>query len=156
MCVLLSLSLFETGDVSQRRRQAVKIFRHNPCVFWSMYLLWLHCLFLFSLKFNYLQRVYLNEKINDNSWNIDHVLQTKWKWRIRAFSCDVIAAMLEGKHSTFSLPWEIRSIFMQNCFIVSALHRGCRENPLLASHTRAGRHEYQTYFRYSRACFCLV
>ena len=38
----------------------------------------------------------------------------------RAFSCDVIAAMLEGKNNTFSLPWEIRSIFTQNCFIVSA------------------------------------
>ena len=37
----------------------------------------------------------------------------------RAFSCDVIAAMLEGKNNTFSLPWEIRCIFMQNCFIVS-------------------------------------
>ena len=34
----------------------------------------------------------------------------------RAFSCDVIAAMLEGKDNTFSLPWEIRSVF-----IVSAL-----------------------------------
>ena len=37
----------------------------------------------------------------------------------RAFSCDVIAAMLEGKNDTFSLPWEMRSVFMQNCFIVS-------------------------------------
>ena len=48
----------------------------------------------------------------------------------RAFSCDVIAAMLEGKNNTFSLLWEIRSIFMQNCFIVSALQHGCRENSL--------------------------
>ena len=48
----------------------------------------------------------------------------------RAFSCDVIAAMLEDKNNTFSLPWEIRSIFMQNCFIVSALQHGRRENPL--------------------------
>ena len=47
----------------------------------------------------------------------------------RAFSCDIIAAILEGKDNTFSLPWEIRSIFMQNCFIVSALQRGCLENP---------------------------
>ena len=38
----------------------------------------------------------------------------------RAFSCDVIAATLEGKNNTFSLLWEIRSIFMQNCFIVMA------------------------------------
>ena len=39
--------------------------------------------------------------------------------------------MLEGKNNIFSLPWEIRSIFMQNCFIVSALQHGRRENPLL-------------------------
>ena len=45
-----------------------------------MYLLWLHCLFLFSLKFNCLQRLFLNENIDDNCWNIDHVLQTTWKW----------------------------------------------------------------------------
>ena len=46
----------------------------------------------------------------------------------RAFSCYVIAAMLEGKNNTF----EIRSIFMQNCFIVSALQlHGRRENPHL-------------------------
>ena len=51
--------------------------------------------------------------------------------RFRAFLCYVIAAMLEGKSNIFSLLWEIRSIFMQNCFIVSALQRGCRENPLL-------------------------
>ena len=38
--------------------------------------------------------------------------------------------MLEGKNNTFSLPWEIRSIFMQNCFIVSALQHGRRENRL--------------------------
>ena len=69
----------------RRRRQTVKIFRHNPCVFLSTYLLWLHCLFLFSLKFNWLQRVFLNEKIDDNCWNIDHVLQRTWKlsnWRL--------------------------------------------------------------------------
>ena len=50
----------------------------------------------------------------------------------RTFSCDVIAAMLEGQNNTFSLPWEIRSIFMQNCFIVSALQHGRRENTLYA------------------------
>ena len=49
---------------------------------------------------------------------------------LEATSRDVIAAMLEGKNNTFSLPWEIRSIFMQNCFIVSALQHGRRENPL--------------------------
>ena len=46
-----------------------------------MYLLWLHCLYLFSLKFNCLQRVLLNEKI-DKFWPrfADNVLQTTWKW----------------------------------------------------------------------------
>ena len=43
-------------------------------------LLWLHCFFLFSLKFSWLRCVFLNEKIDDNCWNIDHVLQTTWKW----------------------------------------------------------------------------
>ena len=57
------------------------------------------------------------------SWN---VLRT-----YRAFSCDVIAAMLEGENNAFSLPWEIRYIFMSNCFIVSALQHGRRENSLL-------------------------
>ena len=60
---------------------------------------------------------------------------TKVRWvtctSYRAFSRDVIAAMLEGKNNAFSLLWEVRSIFMQNCFIVSALQHGCHENPLL-------------------------
>ena len=38
-----------------------------------------HCWFLLSLEFNCLQRVFLNEKIDD-CWNIEHVLQTTWKW----------------------------------------------------------------------------
>ena len=37
---------------------------------------------------------------------------------IGAFSCDVIAAMLEGKNI----------IFMKNCFIVSTIQHGRREN----------------------------
>ena len=47
----------------------------------------------------------------------------------RAFSCYIIAAMLEGKSNTFSLLWEIKYIFMQNCLIVSALQHGHCENP---------------------------
>ena len=39
--------------------------------------------------------------------------------------------MLEGKNNAFSLLWEVRSIFLQNCFIVSALQHGRRKNPLL-------------------------
>ena len=38
---------------------------------------------------------------------------------LKSIFCYVIAAMLEGKNNTFFLLWEIRSIFMQNCFIVS-------------------------------------
>ena len=34
--------------------------------------------------------------------------------------------MLEGKNNAFSLPWEIRSIFMPKYFIVSALQHGRR------------------------------
>ena len=33
---------------------------------------------------------------------------------------------------TFSLLWEIRSMFMQNCFNVSALQHGCRAKPSIA------------------------
>ena len=47
----------------------------------GIYLLWLPCLFLFWLNFRCFQRLFLNEKkIDGNSWNIDHVLQTTWKW----------------------------------------------------------------------------
>ena len=68
------------GSLSNRQRrrqsrQAVKIFRHNPCVFLGIYLLWLPCLFLFLLNFNCFQRLFLNEKIDDNSWNIDLILE---------------------------------------------------------------------------------
>ena len=41
--------------------------------------------------------------------------------------------MLEGKNNTFSLPREIRSIFMQNCFIVSALQHGRRVRTLYSN-----------------------
>ena len=40
------------------------------------------------------------------------------------------AHTLKGGNNTFSLLWEIRSIFMQNCFVVSALQHGRCENPL--------------------------
>ena len=43
----------------RRRRQAVKIFRHNPCVLFSACICFSYAggLFLFSLKFNCLRRV---------------------------------------------------------------------------------------------------
>ena len=34
----------------------------------------------------------------------------------RAFSCDIIVAMLEGKNNTFSLPWEIKIYFYAKLF----------------------------------------
>ena len=39
----------------------------------------------------------------------------------RAFSCDVIATMLEGKNNTFSLPWEKKP----SCKIVSLFQPSC-------------------------------
>ena len=79
------LVLGTLGSLSKRGRgrqhcEAIKIFLHNPCVFLGIYLLWLPCLFLFSLNFSCFQRLFLNEKIDVNSWNIDLVLQTTWKW----------------------------------------------------------------------------
>ena len=74
-----------------------------------------------------------DQSIRDLSRDIsleNEVDQKHSAWRYRAFSCDVIAAMLEAKNNTFSLLWEIRSIFMQNCFIVSALQHGRCENLL--------------------------
>ena len=60
------------GSLSKRGRrqhwEAIKIFQHNPCVFLGIYLLWLPCLFLFSLNFSCFQRLFLNEKVDVNSW----------------------------------------------------------------------------------------
>ena len=44
---VLDIRELKKSSRGRRRRQAVKIFRYNPYVFLSMYLLWLHCLFLF-------------------------------------------------------------------------------------------------------------
>ena len=82
--------------------EARKIFLRNPRILLNIYLLWLPCMFLFSLKFRSLQRLLLNETMDVSSSNVGHVLQTAWK-----------------------------------------------------SHLRAGRHECQVYFTYSRALFVL-
>ena len=50
---------------------------------------------------------------------------------IERFHVMSLPPLLEGKNKTFSLLWEIWSIFIQNCYIVSALQHDCRENPLL-------------------------
>ena len=46
----------------------------------------------------------------------------------KAFSCDVIASMFEGKNNTFSLPWEIKSFFHAKLFHCFSLQHGRREN----------------------------
>ena len=69
---------------------------------------------------------HLNVKMRTQTWN-----QHEYVCLYRAFSCDVIAAILKGKNNTFSLPWEIRSTFMPNCFIFLALRHGRCENPVL-------------------------
>ena len=48
------------------------MFSHNHCFSKaSIYLLWLHYLWIFSLKFNCLQRPFLNEKIDNSSWKVE-------------------------------------------------------------------------------------
>ena len=37
-------------------------------------------MFLFPLKFRWLQRLLLNETMDVSSWNVGHVLKTAWKW----------------------------------------------------------------------------
>ena len=64
----------------------------NPRILLSISLLWLSCMFLFSLKFRWLQRLLLNETMDISSWNVDHGLKTAWKW------------------SSWSLIWEQGSI----------------------------------------------
>ena len=64
----------------RQRREARKIFLPNPRVLLSISLLWLPCMFLFSLKFRWLQRLFLNERLDVSSWNVGHVLKTAWKW----------------------------------------------------------------------------
>ena len=46
----------------------------------SISLLWLPCMFLFSLKFPWLQRLLLSETMDVSSWNVSHVFKTAWKW----------------------------------------------------------------------------
>ena len=104
-----------------------------------------------------LQRPQINNVMSTVRFFLTDV-KTKTNKFYRAFSCDVIAAMLDGKNNAFSLLWEIRSIFMQNCFIVSAL----RENPLYTplvsiSCTYQCQHTVvETSFLLSYAYFCLL
>ena len=60
--------------------EARKLFLRNPRILLSISLLWLPCMFLFPLKFRWLQRLLLNETMDVSSWNVGHVLKTAWKW----------------------------------------------------------------------------
>ena len=62
----------------RQRREARKIFLSNPYILLSISLLWLPCMFLFSLKLLWLQRLLLNETMDASSWNVGHVLKTAW------------------------------------------------------------------------------
>ena len=99
----------EDGDVGKQK----EYFHTILVYFLSMYLLWLHCLFLVSLKFNCLQCVFLNEKIDDNCWNIDHVLQTTWKW-----SSWRLAREQDGANVTFISDIHVHFLSCVICFIV--------------------------------------
>ena len=57
-----------------------KIFLRKTCILLSISLLWLPCMFLFSLKFRSLQRLLLDETMDVSSWNVDRILKTAWKW----------------------------------------------------------------------------
>ena len=72
-------TLSKQGRQRQRRRQE-KIFICNPRISLSISLLWLPCMFLFPLKFRWLQRLLLNETMDVSSRNVGHVPKTAWKW----------------------------------------------------------------------------
>ena len=69
------------NSIEQQRQhwEARKIYLPNPYISLSISLLWLPCMFLFSLKFHWLQRLLLNKTMDFSSWNVGHVLQTVWK-----------------------------------------------------------------------------
>ena len=70
--ILGTLSKWGQRHQSQEAR---KIFLHNPRLLLSTSLLWLPCVFLFSL-----QRLLLNETMDVSSWNVGNVSKTAWKW----------------------------------------------------------------------------
>ena len=78
--ILGLLGTLSKRERRRQRREARKLFLPNPRVLLSTSLLWLPCMFLFSLKFRWLQRLFLNETLDVSSWNVGHVLKTAWKW----------------------------------------------------------------------------
>ena len=63
----------------RQRREANKIVLRNPRIILSISLLWLPCMFLFSLKLLWLQHL-LNETMDVSSWNVGHVSKTARRW----------------------------------------------------------------------------
>ena len=53
----------------RQRREARKMFLRNPRILLSISLLWLPCMFLFSLKLFWIQRL-LDETMDVSSWNV--------------------------------------------------------------------------------------
>ena len=70
----------------------ILIFLRNPHILLSTSSLWLPCVFLFSLKFRWLQRLLLNETMDVSSWNVDHVLKTAWS-EIEQFEAGQMSAL---------------------------------------------------------------
>ena len=71
------------GTLSKRGRQrqcreSRNIFLSNSYILLSIYLLWLPCMFLFSVKLLWLQRLLLNETMDVSSENVGHDLKTAW------------------------------------------------------------------------------
>ena len=60
-------------------QEARKIFLRNPLISLSVSLLWLPCMFLFSLKLLWFQCLLLNETMDVSSWNIGQILKTVLK-----------------------------------------------------------------------------
>ena len=74
----LTIKLDREGRQRQRLEGRKKIFLRNLHILLSISLLWFPCMFLFSLKFRWLQRLLLNETMDVSSWNVGHDLKTVW------------------------------------------------------------------------------
>ena len=77
---LLLIGTLSKWGRQRQQWEAKKIFLCNPYILLRISLLWLPCMFLFSLKFRWLQHLLLNETMDISSWNVGHVLKTAWKW----------------------------------------------------------------------------
>ena len=89
------LGALEIREIKQTRgnasvgRQEKYLFVKLSRILLSIPLLWLPCMFLFSLKFGWLQRL-LIETMDVSFWNVDHVLKTAWKLSSRNCSISTL------------------------------------------------------------------